>query len=75
MDERVGRLDRVIDRPDRPALTKTEPSEQTDSGLSALLLCVSSAPEQEPLARFPASDEPEVLRPRGTLRVLDHATP
>ena len=73
MDEQVGRLDRVIDRPDRPALTKVEPSEQTDSGLSALLLCVQRAGAVA-VGSVPAGGEPEVLRPRGTLRVLDHAT-
>jgi hypothetical protein len=50
----------LLNRPDDTAkpdsLTNLEASRQTDSGLCALLLCVSSAPEQEPLAGFPVGD-------------------
>ena len=60
------RARRSRDNPlDETALTTSEPSGQTDSGLSALLLCVSSPPEQEPVAEFPTGDKGEVrLEPR-----------
>jgi hypothetical protein len=43
---------------------------QTDSGLGALLLSVSSAPEQEPLAGFPVRDDGEVLERYGAAHDL-----